>query len=87
MRVDPRPHARTGRGVTYVHAMKSPAIESKRDLQAAEYLIDPAEFYKIAAIYPDDPVRVARELGVTDRLLNAWVRAHPISADSEDLVA
>ncbi|MFW0169259.1 ImmA/IrrE family metallo-endopeptidase [Rothia sp. P4278] len=79
-------HVQAG-DATYVHAMKSPAIESKRDLQAAEYLIDPAEFHKVAAIYPDDPVRVARELGVTDRLLNAWARARPMSIIGEDLVA
>lgn len=71
----------------YLHVLSSPAIEAKRDLQAAELLIDPTAFRQVAAMYPDDGAKVACELGVTDRLLNAWVRAHPINMDYEDLVA
>lgn len=62
----------------YLHAMGAAAVEARRDLQAAELLIDPAAFRQAAALYPDDPAKVAAELGITDRLLNAWVRTHGV---------
>lgn len=79
-------HVRAGDD-PYLHHAHSPRVEAKRDAEAAEMLIDPDAFYRAAAIYPDDPSKVARELGVTDRLLNAWVRAHPELSEGRDRAA
>lgn len=65
----------------------APKVELACDVFAAELLIDTDELFRLARMYPDEPGRIAYELGVTDWLLNAWMRAHPISIDSEDLVA
>lgn len=71
----------------YLHVLSSPSIEAKRDLQAAELLIDPAAFRQAATMYPDDGAKVARELGITNRILNAWVRAHGVELIELDEVA
>lgn len=65
----------------YLHVLSSPSIEAKRDLQAAELLIDPGAFARAVAFYPDDPAKVAAELGVTNRILNAYARAHPLPVE------
>lgn len=72
----------------FLYARHSPCAEARRDKEAAEFLIEPNELYKLAAAYPNDPHQIARELGVTDRILHAWLLAHPISIEtSEGLVA
>lgn len=37
------------------------------------------------ALYPDDPAKVAAELGVTDRILNAYARVHPPAPDTLEM--
>ena len=69
----------------YLHAMGSAAVEARRDAQAAEFLIDPGAFAWAVALYPDDPAKAAAELGVTDRILNAYARAHPPTPDALEL--
>ena len=58
-------------------AVLSPRIEARCDRMAAEKLIDSDELRELAQAYPDDPGRVAYELGVTDRILEAYLKAHP----------
>lgn len=67
-------------GLTHIPHQLSPKLEARCDLYAAEHLINPQELSKLARIYPDEPSRIAYELGVTDRLLNTYIRAHPLPA-------
>lgn len=59
----------------------TPRIEAACDLYAAQALINEQELRRLASIYPDNPAKIAYELGVADWVLDAWVRAHPLPAD------
>lgn len=74
------------RGETHIWADAAPKAEAAADLYAAELLIDEAELNRLARCYPDEPGRIAYELGVADWVLDAWVRAYPL-ADEYDEVA
>jgi hypothetical protein len=54
------------------HVDDRPKFEHAADRYASLYLIDPAELADVAA-WSDDPGRVASELGVTRRLLDAYL--------------
>ena len=71
----------------YLHALGAAAVEARRDAQAADLLIEPGAFTRAVALYPDDPAKVAAELGITNRILNAWVRAHWVELIELDEVA
>lgn len=64
----------------------TPRIEAACDLYAAQALIDERELRRLASIYPDNPAKIAYELGVADWVLDAWVRAYPL-ATVEDCIA
>lgn len=75
------------RGDVHIPRHLAPKAEASCDVYAAEMLIDPEELLRLAHLYPDNPGQVAYELDVADWVLDAYLRAHPISIDSEDLVA
>lgn len=54
------------------HVDDRPKFEHAADRYASLYLIDPAEFADVTA-WSDDPDKVAGELGVTRRLLDAYL--------------
>lgn len=69
-------------GHTHIPRTLAPKIENACDLYAAEMLIDEQELINLAHQYPEDPAHIAYELGVTDWILNAYIRAHPLPKDT-----
>lgn len=61
--------------VYYGHDLRArhdnPADERKVDMYAARLIISPAEYALAEALHPD-PGAIARELGVTKRLVQLW---------------
>lgn len=70
-------------GLTHIPHRLSPKLEAACDLYAAEMLIDEQELLTLARQYPDDPARVAYELGVSSWVLEAWLKSHPIEKDCD----
>ncbi|MFW0120326.1 ImmA/IrrE family metallo-endopeptidase [Rothia sp. P5764] len=64
-------------GLTHVPSHLSSRLEYKCDCYAAEHLINQRDLEILARIYPDDSERIAYELGVTQRILKAYLSAHP----------
>lgn len=58
------------------HEECNSALERKRDLQAAEWLIDPEEFRRVVTAYPGHAETIAYHLDVTVDLVHAYARAH-----------
>lgn len=58
------------------HEECNSAVERKRDLQAAEWLIDPEEFRRVVTAYPGHAETIAYHLDVTVDLVHAYARAH-----------
>lgn len=52
----------------------SPRIEARADRIAAQRLIDPDEYKTLARIYQDNFNQVAYELGVTPKILKAYIK-------------
>nr|DAY14053.1 MAG TPA: IrrE protein [Caudoviricetes sp.] len=49
--------------------------ERRADLTAAGWLLNPTQTARALALYPDNLAAAAAELEVTDRILEAWLRA------------
>ena len=49
--------------------------ERKADQIAAAWLLNPTQTARALALYPDNLTAAAAELEVTDRILEAWLRA------------
>lgn len=57
--------------------------ERQADRYAAHLLIDAAEYRQAARLVEDDPRAVARELGVTARLIDLWIADQRYQSDKE----
>lgn len=66
------------RGETHIATDRKCKAERAADLYAAEHMIDPVKLEELAVLYPNDPGRIAYELGVADWVLSAWIMAHPL---------
>lgn len=53
----------------------SPKAEARADRIAAQRLINSDEYLRLARIYRDNPAQLAYELGVTPKILNAYIRS------------
>ena len=49
--------------------------ERRADLTAAGWLLNPTQTARALSLYPDNLAAAAAELEVTDRILEAWLRA------------
>lgn len=59
----------------YIHKSLSAKAEARADKQAAEWLIDPAQFARLSKFM--DPGELALELKVTGWLLKVFIDEHP----------
>lgn len=55
----------------------SPKAEARADRIAAHRLITPDDYARLVKIYPDNPAQLAFELGVTPKILTAYLRITP----------
>lgn len=60
----------------YQHRESTPRAEHQADRWAATKLINPTNVVECGRVWPDNPEQWCRELGVTERILRAWLRDH-----------
>lgn len=74
-------HATQGDTHTLLDTIAALKRERKADQIAAGWLLNPAQTTRALALYPDNLSAAAAELEVTDRILEAWLRAQKKSGN------
>lgn len=60
----------------YQHRCSTPRAEYQADRWAAAKLINPNDVVECGRVWPTNPEKWCWELGVTERILRAWLRDH-----------